>query len=64
MSNRELEVVLLLLKGFSTTDAGSSLELNAKTISTYKRRAFDKLGVDSTAVLIKLAMDYDILGFQ
>lgn len=62
LSNRELEVVLLLLKGYKTSDASTSLTLNAKTVSTYKRRAFDKLGVDNTAALVKLAMDYDILG--
>ena len=63
LSNRELEVVLLLLKGFKTSDAGVSLTLNAKTVSTYKRRAFDKLGVDSTAELIRLAIDHRVLGY-
>jgi two-component system invasion response regulator UvrY len=63
LSNRELEVVLLLLKGYKTSDASASLTLNAKTISTYKRRAFDKLGVDSTAELIRLAIDHSILGY-
>lgn len=63
LSNRELEVVLLLLKGYKTSDAGDSLTLNAKTVSTYKRRAFDKLAVSNTAELIKLAMEYNILGY-
>lgn len=63
LSSRELEVVLLLIKGFKTVDAGESLTLNAKTVSTYKRRAFDKLGVDNTAELVRLAMDHSILGY-
>ncbi len=63
LSNRELEVVLLLLKGYKTSDAGNSLTLNAKTVSTYKRRAFDKLAVSNTADLIKLAMEHNILGY-
>lgn len=63
LSNRELEVILLLLKGCKTSDAGESLTLNAKTVSTYKRRAFDKLGVDSTAELIRLAVDHRILEY-
>ncbi len=63
LSHRELQVVLLLLKGCKTSDAGDSLLLNAKTVSTYKRRAFDKLGVSNTPELVKMAMDYSILGY-
>lgn len=63
LSNRELEVVLLLINGYNTSAASESLTLNAKTVSTYKRRAFDKLGVASTAELTKLAMDYSLLGY-
>jgi len=63
LSQRELEVVLLLIQGYKPSDAGESLTLNAKTISTYKRRAFDKLGVESTAELIRLAIDHNILGY-
>lgn len=56
LSQRELQVVLLLLQGYKTSDAGDSLVLNAKTISTYKRRAFEKLEVENTAELVKLAI--------
>lgn len=63
LSSRELEVVLLLIKGFKTIEAGESLTLNVKTVSTYKRRAFDKLGVDNTAALVRLAMEHSILGY-
>lgn len=63
LSSRELQVVLLLLKGYKTGVVGDALLLNAKTVSTYKRRAFDKLGVDNTADLIKLAMKFSILGY-
>lgn len=62
LSQRESQVVSLLLQGFKTSDAGDSLVLNAKTISTYKRRAFEKLDVENTAELVKLAIAHGIMG--
>ena len=56
LSQRELQVVLLILQGNKTSDASDSLVLNAKTISTYKRRAFEKLDVENTTELVKLAI--------
>lgn len=64
LSQRELQVVLLLLQGYKTSDAGDSLVLNAKTISTYKRRAFEKLEVENTAELVKLAIAFRVLGIS
>ena len=56
LSQREIQVVLLLLSGYRNGDAGESLYLSAKTVSTYKSRAFKKLGITNTAELVKLAM--------
>lgn len=64
LSQRELQVVLLLLQGYKTSDTGDLLVLNAKTVSTYKRRAFEKLEVENTAELIKLAITFGILGLN
>ena len=61
LSQRELQVVLLILQGNKTSDASDSLVLNAKTISTYKRRAFEKLDVENTAELVKLAIACRVL---
>lgn len=62
LSQRELQVILLLLQGYKTSDAGDSLVLNAKTISTYKRRAFEKLEVENTAELVRLAIACGVMG--
>lgn len=56
LSQRELQVVMLLMRGYRNEAAGDTLCLNAKTVSTYKRRAYEKLGVENTAEMIKLAM--------
>lgn len=61
LSQRELQVVLLILQGNKTSDASDSLVLNAKTISTYKRRAFEKLDVENTTELVKLAIACGLL---
>lgn len=61
LSQRELQVVLLILQGNKTSDASDSLVLNAKTISTYKRRAFEKLEVENTTGLVKLAIACGVL---
>ncbi len=56
LSEREFQVILLLMNGYGNGDAGEQLFLSEKTVSTYKRRAFQKLGVSNTAELTKLAI--------
>lgn len=53
LSSREVEVLQLLIKGYRNKDIASSLELNEKTVSTYKSRLLKKLKVNSLADLIK-----------
>jgi two-component system invasion response regulator UvrY len=45
LSNRELEVAGLLIKGVSTAEIALSLNLQLSTVSTYKTRIFEKLKV-------------------
>jgi two-component system invasion response regulator UvrY len=52
LSNREIEIVRLLIKGIGTNEAGQILNLRKNTISTYKARIFKKLQVNN---LIELA---------
>jgi len=61
LSKRELQVALLLMTGYRNGDAGETLYLSAKTVSTYKHRAFEKLKVTSTAELIKLAIHWGLI---
>lgn len=61
LSLRELQVILLTVQGDKVQTVGDKLFLSAKTISTYKRRAMDKLGVDNPVDLIKLAMNYGLI---
>ena len=52
LSNRETEVMQLLIKGSSVADISKTLHLQLSTVSTYKTRIFAKLEVNN---IIELA---------
>ena len=63
LSDRELAVDRLIASGKSLTEIGRELKLSAKTISTYKTRAMEKLGLETNAELISYALQRR-LGFS
>jgi two-component system, NarL family, invasion response regulator UvrY len=62
LSDRELEVLRLIAAGLSPTDAAARLGLSIKTVSTYRARILEKLGLRTTADLIRYAVDHHIAG--
>lgn len=56
LSSREYEVFLNLAKGFKPAEIASKYDVKAKTISTYRRRIFEKLGFTSNAELVSYAI--------
>lgn len=52
LSFREIEVLNLLAKGNRNKEIAQSLDINEKTVSTYKTRLLKKLNVDNIAELI------------
>jgi len=56
LSPREMAVLLLLSKGISLTRIGEQLHLSVKTISTYRARILEKLGMDSNAELTRYVL--------
>lgn len=56
LSDREFEVFRLLVAGETVSAIAARLCLSAKTISTHKARLMEKLGVASTADLVRYAM--------
>lgn len=52
LSSREIEVLKLLLSGKKNKDIATELNINQKTVSTYKARLFKKLKVSSVVDLI------------
>jgi DNA-binding NarL/FixJ family response regulator len=51
LSNRELEVLLLIASGKTVGEIAEALSLSDKTISTYRRRILDKMQLTTNAEL-------------
>jgi DNA-binding NarL/FixJ family response regulator len=57
LSNREFEVFRLLVEGLGPTDIAEKLHLSVKTVSTHKTRILEKMGMQSTAELVRYAVE-------
>ena len=56
LTNRELEVLILIGKGFSTTEVAENLNISPKTIGTYRERLKEKLELKHGAELVRYAI--------
>jgi len=54
LSNREIEIAKLLIDGVANNSIAELLNLKKTTVSTYKNRVFEKLGIDNVPALINL----------
>jgi DNA-binding NarL/FixJ family response regulator len=53
LSAREIEIARLLVKGYGNLEISNALEIQKTTVSTYKKRIFEKLQIDNLAALIE-----------
>lgn len=60
LSRREMEVLLMLSKGIPLTKIGQQLFLSVKTVSTYRSRVLEKLGVTSNAELTRYVLEHKL----
>ena len=60
LSDREYEVMLLVLAGKSLKEIASELTLSPKTISTFHMRIWEKLGVHSDVELVRYALEHGL----
>lgn len=58
LSSRELEVFKLLARGMTIKEIGYELHISIKSVSTYKTRLMQKLGVDSLSDLYTMTVMY------
>lgn len=56
LSDRELEVMLMIASGVSLTEIGNRLHVSAKTVSTYRARVMDKMQLSTNAEIIRYAV--------
>lgn len=61
LSDREFQVLRLLVEGLGPTEIAERLHLSVKTVSTHKTRILDKLGLGSTAELVRYAIENKLL---
>lgn len=59
LSNRELEVARMLIKGLGNLEISDLLNIKKTTVSTFKNRIFEKLEIDNLAALIELFRLYN-----
>jgi DNA-binding NarL/FixJ family response regulator len=58
LSTREMEIALLLVKGHGNLEISFMKKLQKTTVSTYKKRIFEKLNVDNLVSLIEIFNSY------
>lgn len=60
LSPRETEVAMLLLQGLRQEEIARRLSLSAKTVNTHKTRLFEKLRIQDSIALARLASQYGL----
>jgi two-component system invasion response regulator UvrY len=61
LSERELQIMLMITKGQKVTDISEQLNLSPKTVNSYRYRLFSKLNIGGDVELTHLAIRYGIL---
>lgn len=61
LSERELQVMLMITKGMKVQDIADKLCLSPKTVNSYRYRIFEKLNVKNDVELTHLAIRHNVL---
>jgi len=61
LSEREKQVLKMAAEGYSSAEIAKRLVLSVNTVETYRRRCFEKLGIQHRADLIRYALKKGIL---
>jgi two-component system invasion response regulator UvrY len=61
LSDREFEVLRALGSGMMVKDVATQLHLSAKTVSTYRARLLEKMGLKSKADLVRYVVTHELL---
>ncbi|HOO39318.1 MAG TPA: response regulator transcription factor, partial [Deltaproteobacteria bacterium] len=60
LSGREYQVMLYLVQGLTQTEIAQKLNINRKTVHTYKSRVYEKMQVENLKELMMYAMRHGI----
>ena len=61
LSDREFELTLQILKGYSVHEIAEILHLNRSTVGTHRSRVMKKLGITNAIDLINIAKKHNII---
>lgn len=61
LSDREFHVLRRIASGKTVSEIGHELSLSVKTISTYRARILEKMGLKNNAELMRYALDNQLL---
>ena len=61
LSDREYEVMVMLASGMAVSETAEELSLSVKTVSTYRSRILDKMGMKTNADLTRYAMENNLV---
>ena len=61
LTEREFEVLRALGSGMMVKDVAAQLRLSAKTVSTYRSRLLEKMGLSSNADLVRYLVTHDLM---
>ena len=62
LSPREREVLRALASGLGSKECAAHLDVSQSTVATYRARLMEKLGLRTTADIIRFAVENDVLG--
>lgn len=54
LSNREIEIAKLYVNGYGNVEISAELNIKSTTVSTYKKRIYEKLGIKNLSQLYQL----------
>lgn len=64
LSERELQIMLMITKGQKVQDIADQLSLSSKTVNSYRYRMFEKLSINNDVELTHLAIRHGMLDME
>lgn len=64
LSAREQQVILFVVRGFTSAAIGEQLHLSPKTVESYRSRLMTKLGVHDVPALVRLAIREGLISVE
>lgn len=62
LTNREVEVLMLIAQGYTNKEIAEKIFVSVKTVEVHRSKIYSKLGIKSRAELVQLAIKYHLLG--